>query len=151
MELCFRHSFHDRPELLGKLKRIEPKKIYDEPEENNFPDDELIFPIPYKKPIGKLKRLEPDKVYCGPREIYPSDVDQIIEVQGLRMPFDLVVHPGTNPIFPYEGEYIVLPDDDEQQVLPTEGKTLLENVIVEPIPYREVGNPVGGYTITIGT
>ena len=134
MEPCCRPPFHDRPELIGNLNCIES-----------------IGNLTRIEPIGKLKRLEPDKIYHGPREIYPSDVDQIIQVQGLRMPFDLIVHPGINPIFPYEGEYLVLPDDDEQQVLPTEGKTLFENVIVEPIPYREVGNPVGGYTITIGT
>ena len=145
MNLYFRPSLKDRPELIGRLKRIEPEKIC-----NDSVDEDFIFPLHRKRMIGKLKRLEPDKVYYGPREIYPSDVDQIIEVQGLRMPFDLIVHPGTNPIFPYEGEYVVLPDDDEQQVLPTEGKTLSENVVVEPIPYREVGNPVGGYTITIG-
>ena len=134
METCIRPPFHDRPELIGNLSCIESTGI-----------------LTHIEPIGKLKRLEPDKIYHGPREIYPSNVDQIIQVQGLRMPFDLIVHPGVNPIFPYEGEYVVLPDDDEQQVLPTEGKTLFENVIVEPIPYREVGNPVGGYTITIGT
>lgn len=151
MKLYFRPSLKDRPELIGRLKRIEPEKISDDPVDVCPSNEDLIFPLHRERLIGKLKRLEPDKIYCGPRDIYPSDVDQIIEVQGLRMPFDLIVHPGTNPIFPYEGEYVVLPDDDEQQVLPTEGKTLFEDVIVEPIPYREVGNPVGGYTITIGT
>lgn len=49
----------------------------------------------------------------------------------------------------YDGEYSVVPGMEEQ-VLETEDKHLSENIIVAPIPYEEIPNAAGGYTIVIG-
>ena len=49
----------------------------------------------------------------------------------------------------YEGEYEVTPKVNEQ-TLPTSQKLLKENLVVEKIPYYEVGNNSGGTTVTIG-
>ena len=50
---------------------------------------------------------------------------------------------------PYEGQYDVVPSVDFQ-LLPTAEKVLEDDVIVHPIPYSEVSNKFGGYTVTIG-
>lgn len=50
---------------------------------------------------------------------------------------------------PYEGSYEVVPSADFQ-LLPTAEKVLDDDVIVHPIPYSEVSNKFGGYTVTIG-
>lgn len=49
----------------------------------------------------------------------------------------------------YEGEYVVIPASSEQ-VLETAGLKMHDDVTVEEIPYAEVSNPQGGYTVTIG-
>lgn len=49
----------------------------------------------------------------------------------------------------YDGEYSVVPGMEEQ-VLETEDKHLSENISVAPIPYEEIPNAAGGYTIVIG-
>lgn len=49
----------------------------------------------------------------------------------------------------YEGPYIVTPKV-EQQELATRAKTMTDNVTVLEIPYAEVSNLSGGYTVTIG-
>lgn len=49
----------------------------------------------------------------------------------------------------YEGPYIVTPKVEEQQ-LATRAKTMTDNVTVLEIPYAEVSNLSGGYTVTIG-
>lgn len=50
---------------------------------------------------------------------------------------------------PYEGSYEVVPSG-EFQLLPTTEKYLEDDIIVHPIPYSEVSNKYGGYTVTIG-
>ena len=50
---------------------------------------------------------------------------------------------------PYEGDYTVEPDFTGT-VLPTLGKTMLDDVTVEPIEVQRVSNPSGGRTIYIG-
>ena len=40
MNLYFRPSLIDRPELIGRLKRIEPEKIC-----NDSVDEDFIFPL----------------------------------------------------------------------------------------------------------
>lgn len=49
----------------------------------------------------------------------------------------------------YDGDYTVTPDLN-QQTLPTKEKYLLENVVINEIPYFEVGNNSGGQTVYIG-
>lgn len=50
----------------------------------------------------------------------------------------------------YEGEYTVVPELYDAQVLPTRNKAMRDDVIVTAIPYYETTNPQGGYTVTIG-
>lgn len=50
----------------------------------------------------------------------------------------------------YDGETVVIPLAREEQTLPTRGKLLTANVTVLEIPYYEVSNPSGGYTVNIG-
>jgi hypothetical protein len=49
----------------------------------------------------------------------------------------------------YTGEYTVIPDALEEQILKTANKTLIEDVTVKKIPYHETSNPSGGKTIVI--
>lgn len=49
----------------------------------------------------------------------------------------------------YEGDTAVTPTT-EIQILATEGKILPDDVEVNPVPYYETTNPVGGVTISIG-
>lgn len=50
----------------------------------------------------------------------------------------------------YEGEYTATPCCGDKLILETKDKTLRENIEIEPIPYNEVTNFSGGYTVTIG-
>ena len=49
----------------------------------------------------------------------------------------------------YEGEYIVIPSS-ASQTLDTGHKLLINDVTVTAIPYTEVSNTSGGYTVSIG-
>lgn len=49
---------------------------------------------------------------------------------------------------PYEGGYTVTPKI-EAQTLATKNKSLTDDIVVEEIPYSEVGNPSGGNTVNI--
>lgn len=50
----------------------------------------------------------------------------------------------------YKGAYEVTPKPWEETVLPTQDKLLTGDVTVFEIPYAEVSNVQGGYTVTIG-
>lgn len=50
----------------------------------------------------------------------------------------------------YEGEYVITPKLDEDVVLDTAMKKMLDDVVVKEIPYCEVANEAGGYTFIIG-
>lgn len=49
----------------------------------------------------------------------------------------------------YTGATTIIPSVVEQ-VLETAEKIVRDNIIVEEIPYMQVSNPAGGYTVTIG-
>lgn len=50
----------------------------------------------------------------------------------------------------YTGEYKVIPKAFESQELATKGLVLNDNIVVKEIPYAEVSNLGGGFTVTIG-
>ena len=50
----------------------------------------------------------------------------------------------------YEGPYTVSSAVNGLQILDTENKVMVENMVVLPIPYFETSNPKGGLTIYIG-
>ena len=51
---------------------------------------------------------------------------------------------------PYEGDYTAVSDIHDLVRLPTKGRSMLDDVVIQPIPFYEVSNPQGGVTITIG-
>ena len=51
---------------------------------------------------------------------------------------------------PYEGAYTVVPTTSEQ-ILETRAKTMLDDVTVTEIPYQQVTNEAGGYTVSIAS
>lgn len=67
----------------------------------------------------------------------------------VRIEFDVGVEMGTGGRLPdYEGSYTVKPKLVEQ-VLPTNGRSMNDDVTVEEVPVERVGNLGGGYTVTI--
>lgn len=56
--------------------------------------------------------------------------------------------PEVVPLAPYEGEYVVIPQVGEQ-VMPTSGKRMTDDVTVTGIPYYQVSN-LSGLTVYIG-
>lgn len=50
---------------------------------------------------------------------------------------------------PYEGDYSATPLNTVQS-MPTAGKSMTGNFIVEAVPYAEVSNTSNGTTVTIG-
>lgn len=49
----------------------------------------------------------------------------------------------------YDGDYVVIPSAYEQ-TLDTDHKLMTDDVTVTAIPYTEVSNMSGGYTVSIG-
>lgn len=50
----------------------------------------------------------------------------------------------------YAGPFDVTPMVDMNQILHTQETIVLQNIQVDPIPYYETSNPVGGQTVYIG-
>lgn len=50
----------------------------------------------------------------------------------------------------YQGSYIVTPIANLDLLLETANKVLQDDIIVNKIPYTEVSNLSGGYTVSIG-
>lgn len=81
---------------------------------------------------------------CIPIKMF--DTNQQIETQ-----FGVVqTVADVNSIEKYTGNYIVVPDIDEEQKLSTKGKLLTENVTVKKIPVWTFENNSGGNTVVIG-
>lgn len=59
--------------------------------------------------------------------------------------------PHSGVAFPvYNGPTTVIPEAYEMQILQTEKKSVMENIVVLPIPYFQTSNPQGGNTVYIG-
>ena len=59
--------------------------------------------------------------------------------------------PHSGVAFPvYSGPTTVIPEAYEMQILQTEKKSVMENIVVFPIPYFQTSNPQGGNTVYIG-
>lgn len=50
----------------------------------------------------------------------------------------------------YQGEYEIDPDTEDDQVLSTRQKLLIDDITVHKIQYTETINPAGGTTVYIG-
>ena len=86
-----------------------------------------------------------------------SQLSGIISVEGslsgtLDMAAQLsgLVDPGGSSFPPYEGDYDIVPQVDNDQVLSTANHRMMQDLTVERIPIYEVPGPMGGMTITIG-
>ena len=67
----------------------------------------------------------------------------------IRLDFDVGISYGEGGRLPdYKGDYEVKPKLVEQ-VLPTNGRSMNDNVTVKEVPVDRVGNLGGGYTVTI--
>ena len=67
----------------------------------------------------------------------------------VRIDFDIGVEMGTGGRLPdYEGSYDVTPRLVEQ-VLPTNGRSMNDDVTIKEVPVARVTNPSGGKTCTI--
>ena len=50
----------------------------------------------------------------------------------------------------YTGQYEITALPEVEQILRTEKKILLSDIVIKPIPYYEVTNDAGGITVSIG-
>lgn len=57
---------------------------------------------------------------------------------------------GSHTLPAYTGETTVVPKAFLQTVLETANKSVYSDITVEEIPYEEVSNVYGGYTVSIG-
>ena len=80
------------------------------------------------------------------KEILPTvtenDEGKILQVEGGKW--------AAKDLPTYDGEFIVTPSADNDQMLQTAGKYSDSNITVEKIPYSEVSNTAGGTTVIIG-
>lgn len=73
----------------------------------------------------------------------PLEIHIPLTVQ-VDVPIKLTVHEGGGSVFPvYAGETTVTPKVKESIELETQNKVLLENIIVNEVPYYETSNPKG--------
>lgn len=73
-----------------------------------------------------------------------------LEIQNESEEIEIKVESGTGGMYPYyEGAYQFVPKTTEM-IIPTKQKSMKEDLTIYQIPYKEVSNPEGGKTITIG-
>lgn len=70
-----------------------------------------------------------------PNELINIEVEAVVEGAGGRFPY-------------YQGSYEIIPKPIGQ-ILPTENKSMAEDLIIKDIPYSSVTNPAGGETVNI--
>jgi len=76
------------------------------------------------------------------------DIDLSLDTS-IKIDFDVGIKYGEGGRLPdYTGDYTVKPKLIEQ-VLPTNGKSMNDDVTVKEVPVARVGNLGGGYTVTI--
>lgn len=75
---------------------------------------------------------------------------ELVKDEVLETDFSIGTKIGTSYYPEYQGEYEIIPHPYDEQILPTRRTSVLDNIKVEKIPYSEVSNPQGGYTVNIG-
>lgn len=79
----------------------------------------------------------------------PLEIHIPLTVQ-VDVPIKLTVHEGDGSVYPvYTGETTVTPKVKESIELETKNKVVLDNILVNEIPYYETSNPKG-ITFIIG-
>ena len=80
----------------------------------------------------------------------PIVVDFDLETTHAEVGLDVALDIRAVSVEEYDGDYIVIPKAFQEQVLPTNGKAMIDDVTVREIPYYETSNEYGGYTVNIG-
>lgn len=91
--------------------------------------------------------------YNGIYHVKPSEKKQILETKNKVMNYNVIVDPIPAELIDkeiYSGKYLAIPIAHVAQILHTSGKLLMDDVVIDEIPYAEVSNTAGGYTVTIG-
>ncbi len=82
-------------------------------------------------------------------EIIEKQQEIILEIEKEKE-IEISVESGTGGMLPYyDGEYEFTPRTTEI-LIPTKNKSMVDDVTIFQIPYKEVSNPEGGHTVTIG-
>lgn len=98
---------------------------------NNQEPIDLIGLIPKEKPelIGFIQEERPSLIgYITPAVAYIVSAPEVPS---------------------YDGPFIFIPSDNVQ-IINVGGHIVSEDITIEDIPFTEVTNPNGGYTVTIG-
>lgn len=74
---------------------------------------------------------------------------KVEDTEEIRFRADQYIKIQTGDYDTYDGSYTVIPRSAAQS-LDTDHKLLLDDITVTAIPYTEVGNLSGGYTVSIG-
>ena len=78
------------------------------------------------------------------------DSDELTLDLGNEGELELVIGEAVISYPVYEGDYEVIPRLNEDQILATRNKRMLDNVTVKPIPVTTTQNPYNGKTVVIG-
>lgn len=76
-------------------------------------------------------------------------LDMTVSVQLEAVELDVAEHVGRRPE-EYNGDYVIVPVLDSDQVLQTYRKTMKDNLTVKKIPVVRTSNVYGGKTVVIG-
>ncbi len=68
----------------------------------------------------------------------------------VKLPEAIVIYSG-NDLPKYDGEHVITPSAESEQILKTADKHVQNDITVKKIPYYEIDNTAGGMTIYIGT
>lgn len=75
---------------------------------------------------------------------------QTINITGGGRGATIRIGGNTGKLPTYTGPTTVIPEIDNLQILQTERKSVMENIMVMPIPITETHNEHGGLTVVIG-
>lgn len=70
------------------------------------------------------------------------DMD-IGENHAIDLGFAEVIMVRADPVNTYDGDYIITPKAFEEQIMPTNGLLMLDDVTIKRVPYFETSNPMG--------
>lgn len=82
-----------------------------------------------------------------PVQIISGELKKEVHIEGVLSVGGLAV---TDDVPQYVGDYVITPNTTEDITLETAKKLLVNDLVVEKIPYAEVTNNSNGKTITIG-
>ena len=87
----------------------------------------------------QLYELASNTGYTGTFDEFKEHFGEYLNSDGSLINYDI-----------YTGQYEVTALPEVEQILRTEKKILLADIVVKPIPYYEVSNEAGGITVSIG-